>query len=220
MIDGLLDISQPKESGRFRTFAPDEHDCVEVGNRGGFDAAYKRSHGVSEETLDAVAVNCPRSDTFADGNADTQYIAGRRCSVRYCRQQKRSGRHSTSRPHYVVKCMGSLQWSADHERGLTREANRDTSTTLCTTTCKDLTTVFRSHTCTETVNIDTTTTTWLIRTLHSFTPEILVDRSLENDKHMKNQLIFVTPDGNGWCCPSTWISPYWFSNFPILSARA
>ena len=74
--------------------------------------------------------------------------------------------------------MSPLQWSADHERVLAREAYRDTSATLGTTTCKDLAAVLCSHTSTESVHIDTTATTWLIGTLHGFTPGILVDRSL------------------------------------------
>jgi hypothetical protein len=47
------------------------------------------------------------------------------------------------------------------------------------------------------VHIDTTATTWLIRTLHSFTPEILVDRSLENDKHRKKS-VDIRHAGRKW----------------------
>lgn len=93
--------------------------------------------------------------------------------------------------------MYSLEWSADHQRSLPREADRYTGAALCTTTCKYLTTVLRCHAGTKTVYVYTAASTWLIRTLHSFTPGILVDRSLENDKHTKNQLMFVTPGGNG-----------------------
>lgn len=155
---------------------------------------------MTKQSLHPVAVYRTWGHPLPYCDANTQHRSrswGGLLWVRYCRQQKRSGRHSTSRPHYVVKCMSSLQWSADHERGLAREANRDTSATLGTTTCKDLTAVLCCHTSTKSVHIDTTAATWLIGTLHSFTPEILVDRSLGNDKYTKNQLIFVTPGGNG-----------------------
>lgn len=47
------------------------------------------------------------------------------------------------------------------------------------------------------MHIDTTATTWLIRTLHSFTPEILVDRSLGNDKHRKKS-VDIRHAGRKW----------------------
>ena len=76
--------------------------------------------------------------------------------------------------------------------------SRPFRTALCTTTCKNLATVLRGHACTESVCVDTTALTWLIRTLHDFTAAVLFFGLNVDGKYTTDQLIFVTPGGNGW----------------------
>lgn len=105
-------------------------------------------------------------------------------------------------------------------RALAGKADSDTRTALCATTRENLATILGCHACTETVGVDATAATWLIRTFHDDTRRVSFVGLKMDGKYTTDQLIFVTPGGNGLCCPSTLISPYWFSYLPMLSASA